>query len=53
MNSVFIVVTILNGYKNIANVFTSKQDAENHAEHLRNSWAYGKHEIYVCEYGVF
>lgn len=52
MNTVYIVVTVLNGYKNIASVFATENDAERYADNLRNNWTYAEHEVYVCEYCV-
>lgn len=53
MNTVFIIISILNGYKNVEGVFAEKQDAEKFADDMRNNPKYCEHEIYNCEYKVW
>lgn len=52
MDSVFVTITILNGYKNIDGVFAKREDAENRKEEMESSHHFKRHEIYVCEYIV-
>lgn len=53
MNSVYIVVSVYNGYKNIEEVFASREDALAFMEKTANDWHYEKHELYVCKYNVW
>lgn len=53
MKSVFIVVSILNGYKNIESVFENRQDAIDCMDLMTDDWHYEFHELAVCEYELF
>lgn len=50
MKDVYVVVSILNGYKNIEGVFERNEDAENFVTQMKGKWGYEKHEFYVCKY---
>ena len=48
--SVWIVLTEINGYKNIYNVYETEEKARQAADNM--PWQYDRHEIWVCEYHV-
>ena len=48
---VWIVLTELNGYKNIYNVYETEKKARQAAYNM--PWQYDRHEIYVCGYHVW
>lgn len=50
MNVAFIVISILNGYKNIEMVFSNKESAEKFKEEMKAQRVYSRHEFYVLEY---
>lgn len=53
MNSVYIVISILNGYKNVEAVFKNEADAIAYKAGMEyDTFHYGKHEVYVCKYNV-
>lgn len=52
MSKVFIVMSELNGYKNVEAVYADKDNAYAHRNELANDWHYDRHELYVVEYHV-
>lgn len=50
MWSVFVIVSILNGYKNIENMYYRKRNAEVELEEMRKNPKFDRHELYICEY---
>ncbi len=49
----WIVVTVLNGYKNFEAAFKYRSDAERYAASLRDSWHYERHEVYIMEVPIW
>ena len=52
METVFIVISVLNGYKNIEMVFGNKEVAEGYVKLQKEDPRFSRHEFYVCEYNV-
>jgi hypothetical protein len=50
MWSVFVIVSVLNGYKNIENIYHRRANAEVQLEEMRKDSRYDRHELYICEY---
>lgn len=48
--NVYLVISILNGYKQVEGVYWSREDANEAAERLLGDWHYKYHNAYVCEY---
>lgn len=53
MSSVHIVMSVYNGYKNVEEVFATKEDAMAFMEKMASDWHYENHTLYVCEYNVW
>lgn len=49
-NSVFVLVSVLNGYKNIEGVYSNKALAETAHDELKGNYKFDRHELYICEY---
>lgn len=49
MKTVFIVVTVLNGYKNVYNAYATAEAAKAAIEDLKSRWNYCTHEFYYME----
>lgn len=48
--SVWIILTEINGYKNIYEVYETEEKARQAADNM--PWQYDRHEVWVCEYHV-
>lgn len=44
---VYVLMTELNGYKNVHGVFKDKDVAIDCGDHLTEQWAYQNHTVYV------
>ena len=49
-NTVYAVISVLNGYKNVEDIYAGKDDAYRRMRELSESSKYESHEIWVCSY---
>ena len=49
-NIVYVVVSILNGYKNIEGLFACENDARKFKAEKESDWHYENHAFCVCPY---
>lgn len=52
MSRVYIVMSELNGYKNVESVYANEDNAWAYRNELANDWHYDRHDLYVVEYYV-
>lgn len=52
MSKVFIVMSELNGYKNVEAVYADEDNAFAYRDELENDWHYNRHDLYVVDYYV-
>lgn len=50
MENVFVVISILNGYKNVEGVYTDKNKAEEFTKRRKADWHFEKHDFRVVYY---
>lgn len=52
-DTVWMVFSVLNGFKNFEAAFHNVRDAERYAAAMRGSWHHERHEIYVMEVPIW
>ena len=50
MKEVFVVISILNGYKNIEGVYEDRKRAEEFAARRKADWHFEKHDFRIVSY---
>lgn len=53
METVYAVISELNGYKRLENIYRNRQDAEEFKSAMKSDYRYDMHDIYICEYPLF
>lgn len=52
MSRVYIVMSELNGYRAIENVYANEDSAFEYRDKLMDDWRYDMHDVYIVEYHV-
>lgn len=50
METCYVVISILNGYKNVEGVYTDKNKAEEFAKRRKADWHFEEHDFRIMSY---
>lgn len=53
MQDVYVVISILNGYKNVEGVYKDRKQAEEFAKRRKADWHFEEHDFRVITYPLY
>lgn len=53
MENVYVVISILNGYKNVEGVYKEREKAEAFANRRKADWHFERHDFRVVTYPLY